>query len=65
VRVVFDEAYIPVAAAEWRHRCGTEIEGGWVNSKREARQAGKRGRTIGGDFILRLSLLICPLRHLC
>ena len=48
------------AAAEWSHRCGTEIEG---SMQRETMQGGKRGRTIG-NFILRLSLLICPPRHL-
>jgi hypothetical protein len=48
------------AAAEWSHRCGTEIE---RSMRRETMQGGKRGRTIG-NFILRLSLLICPPRHL-
>jgi hypothetical protein len=35
-----------------------------LGKQREARQGGKRGHTIGGDFILRFSLLICLLRHL-
>jgi hypothetical protein len=35
----------PFAAPEWRHMCGTEIEGGWVSK-------GRRGREEKGDIQL-------------
>jgi hypothetical protein len=34
------KSIFPFAAPDWRHRCGTKIEG--VGKRREARQGGKR-----------------------